>query len=235
MVVRGVIVLVVALVSGSLAQSQDASLDQQARDLFNAGQTAFEAGRFEHARDYFRQAHQLSQRPQLLYNVAQAEDRLQNEDAALDAFEAYLEALPDADNRGAVRARIDALRTAIERRDAAREGDGDAPRLRWTWLTGATALVTGALAITMWVVANNEYDSLESGCLVMDGGCTQDEVAQSSVEEFVLATNVMLAVSLIATVATAIALPIELTRSPSNATNASLRIGPGTLALRGTW
>ena len=88
--------------------------DLEARNLFAAGQTAFEAGRFERALEYFERAYELSHRPGLLYNVGIAADRLRNDQRALEAFEAYLAsgAVEEA-QRPAVEARVEALRRAL--------------------------------------------------------------------------------------------------------------------------
>jgi tetratricopeptide (TPR) repeat protein len=101
----------------SVLVAQDAPLsadDLEARNLFAAGQTAFEAGRFERALEYFERAYELSHRPGLLYNVGVAADRLRNDQRALEAFEAYLAsgAVEEA-QRPAVEARVEALRRAL--------------------------------------------------------------------------------------------------------------------------
>ncbi|MCX7807199.1 MAG: tetratricopeptide repeat protein, partial [Deltaproteobacteria bacterium] len=93
---------------GSLAQAQgtreksspaDEAKDQEARALFQAGQVAFEDGRFEDALQYFRRSYELSGRPALLYNIGLAADRLRRDEEALSAFERYLAEVPDARNR----------------------------------------------------------------------------------------------------------------------------------------
>lgn len=81
-------------------------MDAEARALYDAGVVAYEQGRYENALDYFSRAHELSTRPQLLFNIASAADRLRQDQRALDAYRAYLEALPDAENRAAVESRV---------------------------------------------------------------------------------------------------------------------------------
>ncbi len=88
--------------------------DQEARALYQAGRVAFDDGRFDDALGYFERAHELSGRPQLLFNIASAADRLRRNAVALEHFEAYLAAVPDADNRRSVEARIALLRDALE-------------------------------------------------------------------------------------------------------------------------
>lgn len=93
--------------------------DKDARQLFEAGRAAYDEGRYKEALVHFQAAHALSGRPALLYNVGQAADRLRKDALALDAFEGYLEALPEAVNRVAVEERIQVLRAVLAEREAA--------------------------------------------------------------------------------------------------------------------
>jgi tetratricopeptide (TPR) repeat protein len=98
---------------GAQAQAATSSRDEEARMLFEAGRVAYEDGRFEDALGYFQRAHDLSGRPALLYNVGSAADKLRRDAVALDAFRRYLEALPTAENRGEVEARIRVLEQVV--------------------------------------------------------------------------------------------------------------------------
>jgi tetratricopeptide (TPR) repeat protein len=131
----GALVLALALASTGVAQepaagaatdasadADQADRDREARFLFEAGRTAYDAGRYKEALGHFQRAYELSQRPQLLYNVGQAADRLRQDQLALDAFERYLSALPAAANRPAVEERIKVLREVL----AARQSEADA-------------------------------------------------------------------------------------------------------------
>lgn len=99
--------------------------DQRARELFVQGRDAYDDGDYRGAWDYFHQAYVLSRRPQLLYNVGQAADRLRLDKEALEAFRLYLKKLPDADNRREVENRIAALEQRVEAEPAA-PGEGPA-------------------------------------------------------------------------------------------------------------
>jgi len=105
--------LVLGLASTAVAQESTA-LDEEARALYQAGRVAFDDGRFDDALEYFERAHELSGRPQLLFNIGSAADRLRRNAMALENFEAYLEALPDAENRRSVEARIQLLQEALD-------------------------------------------------------------------------------------------------------------------------
>ena len=112
----GAIALTFALAASATAQEAEGSnaSDEEARALYQAGRVAFDDGRFADALGYFERAHELSGRPQLLFNIGSAADRLRRNAVALEHFEAYLEAVPDAENRRSVEARITLLRDALE-------------------------------------------------------------------------------------------------------------------------
>lgn len=123
----------------------DASHDAEARGLFEAGRAAFADGRFEDALRYFEQSHALSHRPELLYNIGSAADRLQREEQALHAFEEYVERLPDAPNRREVEGRIRVLREHMQRVQAERDAAAAAAAAQAAD-DAATAPVTDPLA-----------------------------------------------------------------------------------------
>lgn len=103
------------------AQSEEGELspeEREARTAFEAGSRAFEEGRFEYALDRFSRAHELTERPALLYNVGLTLERLQRPEQALEALEGFLAAVPDSPNRGNVEGRIVALREAVQERRA---------------------------------------------------------------------------------------------------------------------
>lgn len=110
------------------AQTVDERHDAEAHALFSAGANAFSEGRFDEAYERFRRAHELSGRPELLYNVAAAADRGGHEREALEAYVAFLEGVPDADNRAYVEARIAVLRASLAgaTTDAVPDTEGDA-------------------------------------------------------------------------------------------------------------
>jgi tetratricopeptide (TPR) repeat protein len=139
--------------------------DELGRTYFIAGRTAFDAGRFDEALDLFERSYRASERPELLYNIGQAADRLRQDERALDAFTRYLELVPDGENRAAVETRVRAIREAIEAdraRDAAllsaheRAAQAESTRggddLTWLWVSlGALAAV--AIGVTIVVLA----------------------------------------------------------------------------------
>lgn len=99
----------------------DPRLDAEARALFLAGETAYDAGRYEAALEYFTRAHELSGRPGLLFNIASASERLRRDEEALAAYEQYLSELPDAANRGFTEERIAFLQQQLAQEAQLRE------------------------------------------------------------------------------------------------------------------
>src|SRR5688572_29691924 len=83
----------------SVSAQQTEWADAEARTLFGLGNAAYTEGRYRAALDYFQQAYDLSRRPQLLFNIAQAADRLREDRRALEAFETYLREVPESPDR----------------------------------------------------------------------------------------------------------------------------------------
>lgn len=110
--------VVLCLLAASVASAQPDEPEDEAKRLFTSGRAAFEQGRFEDALHDFEASYASSGRAQLLYNIAQCHDRMRKDRAAIDAFERYLAAAPDADNRAAVEARLALLRAAVVQADA---------------------------------------------------------------------------------------------------------------------
>jgi tetratricopeptide (TPR) repeat protein len=148
--------------------------DREARAIYEAAVVAFDEGRFEDSLRLFRRAYELSERPELLFNVGTAADRLRHNEEALEAFEAYLAARPDAENRANVEARIAVLRRAIA--DAARPtpepsvvvvrehepGTEPPPKSRW-WigLIAGVVVAAGAAAVIAIVTTRNGDDDFQ--------------------------------------------------------------------------
>ena len=81
-------VLVLSLASAAHAQDKQADVD--ARALFLKGDTAYAEARYEDALAAFQKSYDLSGRPQLLFNIANALERLGRLPEAIDALEKYL-------------------------------------------------------------------------------------------------------------------------------------------------
>ncbi len=159
------------------------SRDREARALYEAAVVAFDEGRFADALRLFRRSYERSGRPELLYNVGTAADRLRYNEEALEAFEAFLAARPDAEQRANVEARIAVLRQVIA--DAARptpeqptpERTTPEPDLRlheteprtepppkrrwWIGVLAGAVVVAGAAAVVAVVATRGDDDFQE--------------------------------------------------------------------------
>jgi tetratricopeptide (TPR) repeat protein len=109
--------LVLLFASGpAQAQAPAPSPDDQAKVLFANGQRMYAEGRYEEAILAFREAYDLSQRPLLLYNLANAYERLGDLDRAIDALNRY-RVYAQPDEQDVLLARV---QTMERRRDAAK-------------------------------------------------------------------------------------------------------------------
>lgn len=127
----------------ALAFAQDEgsadSLETEARAVFEAGSTAFADARYEDALGYFRRAFELSNRPELLFNIGVAADRLRRDAEALEAFERFLAEVPDHPRRRDAEARVTVLRPLVERGESGETTESDPTATSETTATTATA------------------------------------------------------------------------------------------------
>ena len=143
---------------------------------------AFEDGRFADALGYFERSYELSRRPALLYNIGTAADRIRQNERALEAFEAYLEAVPDAPDRRSVEARIEVLHqspTVPSAAETARAGQSEQPPTiassapeksrRGLWIgLGAAAVAVVTVAVVLGIALGTrdpEYQPSSEGIL----------------------------------------------------------------------
>ena len=136
----GVCALVVSIAflggSGSIALAQpdgDAPADSKERDararqLYNDAEADYAAGRYEQAATKFTEAYELSKRSGLLFNVANAYERMGEYRLAADNLKLYLKG-PKVKDVVSVRERIRRLEAAIVSKDKdaiRRKSDGGA-------------------------------------------------------------------------------------------------------------
>lgn len=85
-----------------------------AADHYQRGMTHYNLGEFDAAVREFKAAYELSQAPELLFNVAQAYRLAEDHKQALFFYDAYLRLRPDAENRADVEAWIAASRKLLD-------------------------------------------------------------------------------------------------------------------------
>jgi tetratricopeptide (TPR) repeat protein len=168
--------------------------DTQARAHYETGERAYREGRFADAIQAFRRAHELSDRPELLFNIGQAADRLDHHAAAAEAFEAYLRERPNAPNRSYVEGRLSVLRrrtSVAAETEAQNDGPGIVP-----WLLVALAAAAAVSAGVFFVLREQAL-----GTCTTDGdvGVCDTEAdatrAGSDARRWNTLTNVMLGVT----------------------------------------
>jgi|JI10StandDraft_1071094.scaffolds.fasta_scaffold399050_2 tetratricopeptide (TPR) repeat protein len=149
------------------APATDPEVERLARELFEQGRDAYANGQFAEARDLFQHSYDLSGRPGLLYNIAQASERMRDDQHALDVYRAYLEAVPDASERDFVEARIVFLQ---ERVRAQAETTTEEPRgldlgpLPVALVAGGSGLAAaGGLLLGLGIRGRNQVEDAPDG------------------------------------------------------------------------
>ncbi len=87
--------------------------DEQARRHFRAGRELYAAGRFALAAEEFAEAHRLSNRPELLYNMYLAYRDANAAEHAADALRRYLASNSDVADRQQLEARLQSLEATL--------------------------------------------------------------------------------------------------------------------------
>lgn len=97
-----------SLAAPAFASAQE-STDERARAQFRLAQAHYANGSFLEAAQGFEQAYELSNRPELLYNIYVAYRDAGDLPRSRDALRLYLQRLPDADGAALLRARLETL------------------------------------------------------------------------------------------------------------------------------
>jgi tetratricopeptide (TPR) repeat protein len=113
----------------AVARAQEpapADPDAEARLLYENGERLYDEGRYEEAITAFRAAYDLSHRPALLYNVANAYERLGRLQDAIDALNGYRIYAPP-DQQDVLLARVQALERRLDEERAAAPAPAPTP------------------------------------------------------------------------------------------------------------
>lgn len=150
------------------AQTEPAARDDEAHALFEAGRMAFSEGHYEDSYERFSEAYRLSQRPELLYNMGSAADRLRRDELALEHYRAFLAAVPETPQRLDVEHRIAILEgAAADDREpvvvvmGAPPTRDDTPREApvweqwWLWTIIAVAVVGAGVGVGVGVATSS--------------------------------------------------------------------------------
>jgi tetratricopeptide (TPR) repeat protein len=107
---------VTAIASPWTASADDG--DEAARVHFQSGTRYFDRGEYEAAIREFGAAFELSGRPQLLYNLYLAHERLGQTRDAAETLAAYLDQVEEVEGRERLEARLETLRRRVAKLDA---------------------------------------------------------------------------------------------------------------------
>lgn len=104
--------------SADAAHADTSKNDEEARVHFRLGTAYYDSGRFAQAAQEFKQAYELSKRPELLYNLFLAYRDAGEVANAAAALRQYLSDAPNVEERGKLEARLEALEKLLENQPA---------------------------------------------------------------------------------------------------------------------
>lgn len=168
--------LAVAMLVTGPAAAQD-SERAHALALYEEAARLYERGEFGASAELLSQAYEEYRHPTLLYNLARATEGLGDLSRAIESYEAYIAAAPDAQDVPMVRARVNTLRRTMAERDAllvararairernqlAAQIDQETPlsRTAWPWIVvGAGVAAAGAGSVMLVLALDAEGDA----------------------------------------------------------------------------
>lgn len=164
--------LSLVLATPAVALSATPAEQKQAQAIYGEGAQAFKAGDYQTALTRFEAAYAIDPSPVLLYNMARCNEELGRPAAAAAAYEAYLEASPDARDRTDVERRIRIMRAILSNVE-----DNDQQALTATTVQpqptslrpfAYTALGVGAAMIVVAIVGAVNLDSARDDFVAAD-------------------------------------------------------------------
>lgn len=231
----------VAQSTQQLSAEQRGALDDEARQLFEAGDVAYQNGRFDRAYEYFRQSYELSNRALILYNMGLSAELARRDEEALEAYRGYLAAVPASEVHARVRTRVEVLEARVASGDAdppaasddgggasqSTEGGGSDGLGGWLLFGGGLAVaITGAVLVG---VAASDVDRVQNA--PQDAAWADYEESASRAEPLSIAGGVLLGVG---AAAAALGIVLAVTSGGSDE-SVALRVGPTSLAVTGSF
>jgi hypothetical protein len=116
-----VLVIVCLFVGGAAAQTASSGTEAQARSAFERGRVLYDSGAFVQAAQAFEEAHRLSGRDALLYNLYLAHRDANQPEQAAQALRGFLTKVENVENRAQLEARLSALEQGLARDREQRE------------------------------------------------------------------------------------------------------------------
>lgn len=218
---------------------------RHAVELYESSTHALRSGDFELAVRQLHEAYEISPQPILLQALGRAYDGLGDVPHAIEHYEEYLEADPDARDRGEIEGRLEELR--LQQRQA--EGlpppppppaptgpDETGPVVGWTLigLGGASLVAGGVLA----GIAGSEHStSTDPATTQVEALAAHGRAADlGTVATVLLAAGGTLGMAgVVLAIATSAESPAPPAEGRRRGGSASLRVGPASIALEGTF
>lgn len=116
MILRTVIALLLLagpLQAAAAERKRPTPAQNEARKEYERGAQLYRSGQYEEAIAAFRKAYAAQPHPALLFNIGQAQEKLGELEPALESYRGYLQAAPEAQDRGAVETAIASLEQRI--------------------------------------------------------------------------------------------------------------------------
>ena len=213
--------------------------EDAAKAHFLAGSAYYEQANYSDAVKEFLEAHRLSKRPDLLYNISVCYERLGRWDDAIASLQQYLSERPDAPDRAVIETRISNYEQRRDQEQAARAAalpppvaappplGAPSPRRHVaSWIVGGIGAGLLVAALGTGITAHLTYNDLVTKC----GGtvCPGDKTLRDEASfgrALTISTDVLLAVGG-ATLATGVILFIIEARKKPAATPAHAWLAP---------
>src|SRR5438270_11973073 len=106
LLMAALIAAILAYAAPAAAQGPTQADEDAAKAHFLAGSAYYEQANYADAVKEFNEAHRLSRRPDLLYNISVCYERLGRWDDAIASLEQYLSERPEAPDRAVIESRI---------------------------------------------------------------------------------------------------------------------------------
>jgi tetratricopeptide (TPR) repeat protein len=196
----------------STSRAQSADDQEAAKAHFLAGSAYYEQANYADAVKELSEAYRLSKRPDLLYNLALAYERLEQYDKAIAALKQYLDDKKEATDRGVIEERIQHLTVRHTTVTAARPR-----RFRHTasLVVGSVGVAILAAALGTGVASDQIHKDLDRQCPNMQCPDTSARGRVDDGRNLQTASDVLLGIGA-ATVATSLVLLIIERKAPAS-------------------
>ncbi len=204
--------------------------EDAAKAHFLAGSAYYEQANYNDAVKEFIEAHRLSKRPDLLYNISVCYERLGRWDDAIGSLQQYLTERPDAPDRAVIESRIASYQQRRDQEKAAKAIATPPPpvaapppvtppparRHVASWIVGGIGAGLRVAALGTGVTAHLTYNDLTTKC----GGttCPDDPTLRNEASfgrALTISTDVLLAVGGATLVAGVVLFIVEAKKKPA--------------------